>query len=244
MIKFFRTTRQSILKENRFSRYFLYAFGEIILVMVGILLALQVSTWNQERQARKKERVLLDELHLEFEANKVQLQEVVSHHEQALAAATSRIAEFPIDIATLDLDSFALKSRGFGTYWTFNPSQGIINSLVNTSSFDLISDPELRKLLVSWNDVLVDYQEEEERAAAIMVDQIRPFMARHFSFHGGYRDPRVDLSILESPEYENWVIIRKGNLLDILGDGTEDREVTVIRRTIDRIIELSAPAEE
>jgi hypothetical protein len=232
-----------MLKENRTTRYLLYAIGEIFLVMVGILLALQVSTWNQERQARKKEQVLLKELHEEFVANKAQLAAVVAHHKRALAAAEARIAEFPINIATLDLDSFALRSKGFGSFWTFNPSQGIINSLVNTSSFDLISDPELRELLVSWNDVLADYQEEEERAAKVVVEQIRPFMAKHLSFHGGYLDPRVDLSVLESPEYENWIIIRRGSLWDILGDGTDDRELYMIEKTIDRIIELSAPEE-
>ncbi len=241
MIKFYRQFRQRMINDNRVSKYLLYALGEIVLVMVGILLALQVSTWNQDRQARKKEQVLLQELHEEFKANKAQLEEVVSKHQQALAAAESLIGKFPIDIATLDLDSFALNARGIGFYWTFNPSRGIINSLVNTSSFDLISDPELRKLLVSWNDVLADYQEEEERAAAIVIEQIRPFMASHFSFHGGYRDPRVDLSVLESPEYENWIIIRRGSLKDILGNGTDDPELDMIQTTIDRIIELSAP---
>lgn len=244
MIRFFRTIRQSLLAQGRVTRYLTYAIGEIVLVMVGILLALQVSTWNQDRQARKKEQVLLQELHEEFKANKAQLEEVVSHHMRALAAAEATIAEFPIDITTLDLDSFRVRRQGFGTHWTFNPSQGIINSLVNTSSFDLISNPELRKLLVSWNDVLVDYQEEELRAAAVLIDQIRPFMIKHFSFHGGFEDPRVDLSVLESPEYENWIIVRGGSLRDILGNGNDDRELDMIQTTIDRIIELSAPPEE
>lgn len=244
MIKFFRHIRQNMINENRVSKYLLYAIGEIFLVMVGILLALQVSTWSKERQARKKEQVLLYELHEEFKANKGQLQEVISKHERALAAAESVIAEFPIDITTLDMDSFFERRRGFGTRYTFNPSQGIINSLVNTSSFDLISDPELRKLLVSWNDVLADYQEEELIAAKTLTDHIVPFMARHFSFHGGYQDPRTDLSVLESAEYENWTILRRSNLRDILGNGEDESELTKIQETIDRIIELSEPKEQ
>ena len=46
MIRFFRVLRQRLLAENRVSRYLLYALGEIALVMVGILLALQVNNWN------------------------------------------------------------------------------------------------------------------------------------------------------------------------------------------------------
>lgn len=54
MIKFFRKIRQRLLIDNRFSKYLLYAIGEIILVVIGILIALQVNNWNEERieQAR------------------------------------------------------------------------------------------------------------------------------------------------------------------------------------------------
>ena len=62
MIQFFRRIRQKLLTENRFSKYLLYAIGEIILVMIGILLALQVNNWNEERKSRKHETKLLKEL--------------------------------------------------------------------------------------------------------------------------------------------------------------------------------------
>jgi len=52
MINFFRKIRQHLLTENKFSKYLLYAFGEIALVMTGILLALQVNNWNEERILR------------------------------------------------------------------------------------------------------------------------------------------------------------------------------------------------
>jgi len=52
MIKFFRRIRQQLLTENKFSKYVLYAIGEIALVMIGILLALQVNNWNEERKSK------------------------------------------------------------------------------------------------------------------------------------------------------------------------------------------------
>jgi len=55
MLRFFRTLRQRLLSESRFSKYLLYAMGEIALVMIGILLALQVNNWNEARKARSKE---------------------------------------------------------------------------------------------------------------------------------------------------------------------------------------------
>lgn len=49
MIKFFRKIRQKLLSENRFSKYLIYAIGEIVLVVIGILIALQINNWNEDR---------------------------------------------------------------------------------------------------------------------------------------------------------------------------------------------------
>ena len=62
MIKFFRRIRQKLLSENKLTRYLFYAFGEIILVMIGILLALQVNNWNEERKSRDKEAILVNNI--------------------------------------------------------------------------------------------------------------------------------------------------------------------------------------
>jgi hypothetical protein len=59
MIKLFRKIRQNLLFEGKTGKYFKYAIGEIILVMIGILLALQVNNWNENRLKQKKEYVLL-----------------------------------------------------------------------------------------------------------------------------------------------------------------------------------------
>ena len=56
MIKFFRKIRQKLLAENRFSKYLLYAIGEIILVVIGILIALQINNWNEHAKSIKLEK--------------------------------------------------------------------------------------------------------------------------------------------------------------------------------------------
>ena len=67
MIKFFRKFRQSLLFEGKTGKYFKYAIGEIILVVIGILVALQVNNWNESRVQRQKEIVILSELKKELE---------------------------------------------------------------------------------------------------------------------------------------------------------------------------------
>lgn len=59
MIKFFRKIRQKLLEENRFSKYLLYAIGEIILVVIGILIALQINTWNENEKIKTEEKILI-----------------------------------------------------------------------------------------------------------------------------------------------------------------------------------------
>ena len=62
MISLFRKIRQRLLQQNRITRYLAYAVGEIALVMVGILLALQVNTWNENRKNQQFIGVILKEI--------------------------------------------------------------------------------------------------------------------------------------------------------------------------------------
>ena len=62
MIKFFRKIREKLISENKISKYLLYAIGEILLVMIGILLALQVNNWNETRKLKLKENEILKEI--------------------------------------------------------------------------------------------------------------------------------------------------------------------------------------
>jgi hypothetical protein len=69
MIKFFRHIRQRMLKDNRISKYVLYAFGEIVLVVIGILLALQINNWNSKRLDHARNQKLLIKLSKELDLN-------------------------------------------------------------------------------------------------------------------------------------------------------------------------------
>ena len=70
MIKFFRKIRQNMLMENKTAKYFKYAIGEIVLVVIGILIALSINNWNEERKVRDHETVLLRELQNELIFNR------------------------------------------------------------------------------------------------------------------------------------------------------------------------------
>lgn len=67
MLKIFRNIRRNLIARNRFTSYMLYAIGEIILVVIGILIALQVNNWNENRKTLKKEQQYLERLHENLE---------------------------------------------------------------------------------------------------------------------------------------------------------------------------------
>jgi hypothetical protein len=74
MIKFFRKIRQKLLSENKFTKYLIYAIGEIILVVIGILIALQINNWNEQRKEQKTQISLLINLYENLGADSSVLQ--------------------------------------------------------------------------------------------------------------------------------------------------------------------------
>lgn len=62
MIKFFRKIRYDLMTQNKTSKYFKYAIGEIVLVVIGILIALQINNANERRKARQQEITILKNL--------------------------------------------------------------------------------------------------------------------------------------------------------------------------------------
>ena len=61
MIKFFRKIRYNLIEKNRTGKYLKYAIGEIILVVIGILIALSINNWNDSRLENKTEIKILEE---------------------------------------------------------------------------------------------------------------------------------------------------------------------------------------
>ena len=67
MIKFFRHIRQQLIQENKMGKYFKYAIGEILLVVVGILIALQINNWNENRKDQQQLKNYYQQLSAELE---------------------------------------------------------------------------------------------------------------------------------------------------------------------------------
>ena len=242
MIKFFRRIRYDLMEKNKTGKYLKYAIGEIVLVVIGILIALSINSWNENRIDQQNEKLILMELHKEFISNKKQLDSVLFINRRSFQSAKHVRSKLPIDIQTTNLDSLAYHLFTLGFTYTFNPSKGVTNALTNTSTFTLISNNELRQLLIGWDDVVTDYQEEEINARDNYVNQLKTFEKKHFYWDNSKNwltDPRVNLSILESLEFDNYILDRYYDLTNIFENNSG--ELKNMTKTIDKIIELSKP---
>ena len=85
MIKFFRRIRQKLLAQNRLGKYLLYAIGEIVLVVIGILIALQINNANQAHKARLQEITILENLQQDLLLDTLDINFNITYHANFIA---------------------------------------------------------------------------------------------------------------------------------------------------------------
>ena len=161
MIKFFRKIRQKLLTENKFSKYLIYAIGEIVLVVIGILIALAINNANEERKNRALESAYLSDIHQDFLLNKSQFEERLQSHRNQFQIADSLCRRvFPItdenwkEVREIYDDVFLPH--------TFNANKSSIVSLISSGRSDIIQNDSLKKIILAWNDSYEDYKENED----------------------------------------------------------------------------------
>ena len=84
MIKFFRRIRQKLLSENKFSKYLIYAIGEIVLVVIGILIALGINNWNNKQIDNQAEVKYLSQIKKSLQENDLILKERIKSDKRLL----------------------------------------------------------------------------------------------------------------------------------------------------------------
>lgn len=160
MIKFFRHIRKSLLMENKISKYFKYAIGEIILVVIGILIALQINNWNEQRKMNSQEQEILEGLKVEFTTNFNRLEKVLKMHQNSINNANKLMTYFNKDNSHIEEIKFDSLQFHIQNVWTFNPRKGLLNSVIASGQINLISNVELKNQLASFEDMVNDTEEE------------------------------------------------------------------------------------
>lgn len=162
MIKFFRHIRQRLLSENKFSKYLLYAIGEIILVVIGILIALQINNWNSNRMDRLKEKEILSSLSTDFQETRVNLLETLRKQNRVVDYCNKLVKEMRRENMEISFDSLGeYMYRGAFSYWRIEPVNGTYDALIGSGNTNLIKNQELIQLLTKFSaEVKFGFEDE------------------------------------------------------------------------------------
>jgi hypothetical protein len=194
MIKFFRQIRQQLLSKNppdpsiragKFSKYLLYAIGEIILVVIGILIALKINSWNQQRIEDKLETELLLGLMEEFQYNLVELDASLKVNQkvtQACLELTQIIRSDSITQASERVDNLLIT---IGSFNSFDARTGVSGEIVDSGKLNILKSDALRVQLVNWITLLEDCEEDILFRSDNYTMNLMPFLMKRFPLANG-----------------------------------------------------------
>lgn len=204
MLPFFRKIRYQLAKENQFFKYSRYAVGEIVLVVIGILIALQINNWNEDRNNREKERVLLNQLRQEFESDLKQLNDKTQQRKNIIYSAKT-LLEY-IDNEQLDNpDSIFYHLQRSVFIPTFNTSS---KDFFLARDIGLIRNDSLRVLLADWPRQVDQLVEEEKQWVDYRDNSYLAFLTSNFQTRNIYNSVQADLEMMKT------VFLDKSNSFD------------------------------
>ena len=150
MIKFFRKIRKRLLAENKYNKYLIYATGEIALVMIGILLALQVNNWNEFQKDRKIEKQALENLVENMNLN-------INHTEHKIARIQDGNKSCQIILAAIKTSNHTVDTLGIHFHEALiNHSNLLLTSgayeALKNIGFEIIRNEILKKEIINLHE--------------------------------------------------------------------------------------------
>ncbi len=157
-MRLFRAIRSQLMGNERTHRYLFYALGEIILIVLGILIALNINNWNEERKNRIREQVILRQLLEDYTANLDQLNTKIAQRNIIIRSALNLLDIIDND-DNVPRDTIALLLGSLLSDPTFDP---IVNDLAATGNLVLISNDTLQRVLSNWTSDVLQVKELED----------------------------------------------------------------------------------
>jgi hypothetical protein len=180
MIKFFRKIRQSLLSTGKTGMYLKYAIGEIVLVVIGILIALSLNNWKENFDNRGEEMRILSGLKQEFEVNLSEVNRNIKLNTSTVESCRDLIdlirTENPFENYRY-VDSLIYVVYMFGS---FDAQTGIVDEIISSGKLSIIKDSELRNRLTSVSGILDNAEEDYEIRVNYYMEQILPYLSKYF----------------------------------------------------------------
>lgn len=176
MIKFFRKIRQKLLSENKFSQYLFYALGEIVLVVIGILIALQINNNNTKEKNLNESKEFTVRLLNEVKSNIQIANYEISRKKRHLSTATE-----VLDLIDKEINEQSPRTLDSLVYLILEHNAielnlGTLNEGLNTGKIALIPSDSLKSLLYSFHSILESAKENEKYNNEDIDDFLMPYL--------------------------------------------------------------------
>ncbi len=181
MIKFFRHIRQRLLVDNRFSKYLLYAAGEIVLVVIGILLALQINNWNSDRMDQNRIINYYQRIHAEIGLEIRSLERNLSSNDR-LIKMNRRCLEI---LKSQDLDSISSLRENIGavgTAWTYELNCPITEEFLEQGYLSKIRNDSAKMAFKAFTDMKSVFAKNNSYTDTQYHSSIEPFINKHVNY--------------------------------------------------------------
>ena len=181
MIKFFRKIRQKLLTEDKFSKYMLYAIGEIVLVVIGILIALQLNNWNDTVKERSVEIKILQEILSNLEHDLVEIRSDIGLMD-SVNKASKDISQF-MKTDSLPSETFYEDVAKLRVNPHFDPNKSGYNLLVSKGVEIILNDSLRGSLSLLYESLYTYYYRYEEERTQFKLQEINPSLLQYFEWH-------------------------------------------------------------
>ncbi len=221
MIKFFRKIRQNLLSENKTGKYFKYAIGEIVLVVFGILIALQINNWNENLKNKKEEISVLKELLSDSKTNLLSLEEDIFLNQRAINS-NMLISDILINKRPYN-DSLDIHFGNiqYNTQFTLNTG-GYEN--LKSRGFEIISNDSIRKSIINvydrWFDFIDDLGDMNNK---VSLEQFNPSYKSYFK--NFERDFEALYVSFKPQDYEK--LIQNNEFIKLIREQKYNNEYTI-----------------
>lgn len=203
MFRFFRKIRIKLLTEHNFSRYFTYALGEILLVVVGILIALSVDNWNTDRQDQRRmekyAKSLIQDLQNDIAMIRVSQAQARTAHRRIDSLRNYFSATLPENLSNTDLFLFTHDIM----YRPYKWNRSTLEEIKASGSLRYIDNDSLKKKIIEYESFShhldADYESDKSNA-----DRAHELMAEILNLNSPYFDELRDMEtdIFESTGLE------------------------------------------
>ena len=143
MINFFRRIRKKMADDNKPMKYARYAIGEILLVVIGILIALQINNWNEDLKTRNKELTYLESIKTDLLLNVEELNNFIELRDSCVVSC-NKILDYYEGELELDLVDFNFHSVNLMIWFPFNQHDNTYRELLNSGNLAIISDKNIK----------------------------------------------------------------------------------------------------